>query len=221
MDGIRTVFFGDSFLSCPGLPSAETWPAVVENDLRRYFSGRVDLEFLVRSGIQENTRGALERMQKDVQFQEPDVVVVQFGTNDSTHWLSNRGAPIVSQAAYRANLEEMVDRCRRFSIPRIVFVTNHKVALERFDINGMTPDQNTAIYDEITRGVAARATGLVADVRAHCVEIEPQLICQDDLIHVNRAGAKLYADVISPVMISVIEGLVVLGSVEIPRHAHD
>jgi lysophospholipase L1-like esterase len=149
-------------------------------------------------------------MQKDVQFDGPDIVVVQFGTNDSTHWLSNRGAPIVSQAAFRANLEEMVDRCRRFSIPRIIFVTNHKVALERFDINGMTPDQNTAIYDEITRGVAARTTCLVADVRAHCVDIEPQTICQGDLIHVNGNGAKLYADVVSPVMVSVIEGLVAL-----------
>lgn len=221
MDEIRAVFFGDSFLGCPGLPSAETWPAIVESTLRGHFLGRVGVECLVQSGIQENTRGALERMQKDVQIEEPDVVVVQFGTNDSTHWLSNRGAPIVSQAAFRANLEEMVDRCRRFSIPRIVFVTNHKVALERFDINGMTPDQNTAIYDEITRGVAARATCLVADVRAHCVDIEPQSICQDDLIHVNRTGAKLYADVVSPVMIAVAEGLVALKSAEIPRHAHD
>jgi len=221
VDRIRAVFFGDSFLGCPGVPSAETWPAIVESALRRYFSGRVDLEFMVRPGIQENTRGALERMHKDVQTQEPDVVVVQFGTNDSTHWLSNRGAPIVSQVAFRANLEEMVDRCRRFSIPRIIFVTNHKVALERFDINGMTPDQNTAIYDEITRGVAARATCLVADVRATCAEIEPRSICQDDLIHVNRAGAKLYADVVSPIMISVIDGLVALRSAEIPRHAHD
>ena len=221
MDTIRSVFFGDSFLGCPGLPSAETWPAVVENDLRRHFSSRVDLEFMVRSGIQENTRGALERMQKDVQFEEPDVVVVQFGTNDSTHWLSNRGAPIVSQTAFRANLEEMIDRCRRFSIPRIIFVTSHKVALERFDINGMTPDQNTAIYDEITRGVAARATCLVEDIRARCVEIEPRSICQDDLIHVNRAGAKLYADIVSPIMISAIEGLDALASAETPNHAHD
>jgi lysophospholipase L1-like esterase len=221
MDTIRSVFFGDSFLGCPGVASAQTWPAIVERDLRRLFSGRVDFEFLIRSGIQENTRGGLERMQKDVQFEEPDIVVVQFGTNDSTHWLSNRGAPIVSQAAFRANLEEMVDRCRRFSIPRIVFVTNHPVALERFDINGMTPDQNTAIYDEITRDVAARATCLVADVRARCVEIEPRSICQDDLIHVNQAGARLYADVVSPVMISVIEGLVALKRAQIPRHAHD
>jgi lysophospholipase L1-like esterase len=218
---IKVVFFGDSFLGCSGLPSAEAWPAVVANNLCQHFSGRVDLEYRVRSGIQENTRGALERMQKDVQFEEPDVVVVQFGTNDSTHWLSNRGAPIVSQTAFRANLEEMIDRCRRFSIPRIIFVTSHKVALERFDINGMTPDQNTAIYDEITRGVAARATCLVADIRARCVEIEPRSICQDDLIHVNRAGAKLYADIVSPIMISAIEGLVALASAETPNHAHD
>lgn len=221
MDSVKTVFFGDSFLGCPGLPSAETWPAIVASNLRRHFSGRVEFEFMVRPGIQENTRSALERMQKDVQFAEPDVVVVQFGTNDSTHWLSNRGAPIVSQAAFKANLEEMLDRCRRFSIPRIIFVTNHRVALERFDINGMTPDQNTAIYDDITRGVASRATCLIADVRARCIEIEPRSICQSDLIHVNQAGANLYADVVSPVMISAVEGLVALASAEIPRHAHD
>jgi len=92
LETIRTIFFGDSFIACPGLPASETWPALVEQNLGGQFGARLELEFQIRSASQENTRGALERMQKDVQFAEPDIVVIQYGTNDSTHWLSNRGA---------------------------------------------------------------------------------------------------------------------------------
>lgn len=226
METIRTIFFGDSFIACPGLPTSETWPALVEKNLVEQnlggqFGARLELEFQIRSASQENTRGALERMQKDVQFAEPDIVVIQYGTNDSTHWLSNRGAPLVSQSAFRANLEEMIDRCRRFSIPRVVFLTSHKVALDRYDINGLTPDQNTAIYDDITRVVAARESCLVADVRDACGALDARTICQDDQIHVNQAGAKLYADVVTPVLKSTIDGLMTLKSAKIPEHAHD
>lgn len=220
MRKIKTVFFGDSFVGCPGLPATETWPALVETALRRKFSQRVDLDFLVRDATAENTRGALERMQKDVQFEAPDIVIVLFGTNDSTHWLSNRGAPLVSQSAFRANLEEIIDRCRRFDIPRVIFVTNHRVALDRFDINGLSPDQNTEIYDAITRDVAARATCRIADVRMSCAGLDPRSICQEDLIHVNSRGAALYADTVTPIMIEVIEGLLALDDASIPDHAY-
>jgi len=179
------------------------------------------MEFFVRDGEGENTRGALERMQKDVQFEAPDLVVVQFGTNDSTHLLSNRGAPIVSQSAFRANLEEIVDRCRRFDIPRVVFVTNHRVGLERFDINGLTPDQNTAMYDSITREVARDATCRIADVRVACAGIDPKSICQNDLLHVNPKGVEIYTNTVSPVLADVIEGLLTLDEARIPGHAFD
>jgi len=218
---IKTVFFGDSFIGCPGLPATGTWPSLVAAALRRKFAQRVDLDFLVRDATAENTRGALERMQKDVQFEAPDIVIAQYGTNDSTHWLSNRGAPLVSQSAFRANLEEIIDRCRRFDIPRVIFVTNHCVALDRFDINGLSPDQNTEIYDAITRDVAARATCKIADVRKNCADIDPRSICQDDLIHVNAQGAVLYADTVTPIMIDVIEGLLALNDARVPEHAYN
>jgi lysophospholipase L1-like esterase len=218
---IKTIFFGDSFIGCPGLPPSCAWPACVERALTDRFTGIVELEFLIRSATQENTRGALERMQKEVQFEAPDILVIQYGTNDSTHWLSNRGAPIVSQAAFRANLEEMIDRCRRFGITRTVFLTNHRVCLERYDINGLTPDENTGIYDEITRKVASGAACRVADVRRACEGSVPHLLCQDDRIHVNSRGAKVYADTVVPIMADVISGLLTLRGAEVPAHAHD
>jgi len=221
MTEIRTIFFGDSFIECPGLDASSTWPALVEAALKDRFSGQADLVFSSSTANQENTRGALERMQKDVQFAAPDIVVIQYGTNDSTHWLSNKGAPIVSQAAFRANLEEMLDRCRRFGIPRVAFVTNHTVALHRYDINGLTPDQNTAAYDEITRDVARAAGCLVIDIRAACAGVTPGSICQDDLIHVNQAGARLYAEAATPVMGALIDGLIALEGAEVPAHARD
>lgn len=221
MRAIGITFFGDSFLGCPGLPGEARWPALASKRVRDHLGASRDLVTTVSAVEQDNTRTALERMQKDVQFVGPDILVVQFGTNDSTHWLSNRGAPIVSRLAFRANLEEMIDRARRFSINRMLFVTSHPVALRRFDINGLTPDQNTAAWDAITREVAAEHGCRVADVRAACEGLDPTEICQADLIHANQHGAALYAETVTPVLIDLVDGLLALENARVPSHAYD
>ena len=215
MAKFSVLFFGDSFTSCPGLEVRDNWPSMVRDKSRKHFARELELSFCVSSAVQENTRTALERMQKDIQFKKPDIIFIQFGTNDSTHLLSNRGVPIVSQSAFRANLVEMIERCRRFEIFRVAFLTSHQVALNRFDVNGLTPDQNTALYDNIIRDVAAAHGCPVADIRLACQNIDPKQICADDLIHVNKYGASLYAKVVTPILIDLINGLLALEKVQL------
>jgi len=205
----RIVFFGDSYMSCPGLEPAEAWPAQVMARLEAEFAGRVAFNCAVRTGIGDTTRAALERMFDDVQSAEPHIVCMQFGANDATHFLSMRGAPLVSQAAYRANLEEMLDRARRFGTLRVVINTNHPVAKDRFEINGLRPDDNVAAYDAITREIARRHLLLLADVRAAAARIDARTLCQPapDEVHPSTRAATLYADTVTPPLVRAVEGL--------------
>ena len=204
----KTIFLGDSFTNCNGLPQSDTWPTIVRHTLNKKFGSRVDLKFKTSIATQENTRGALERLQRDILFAEPNILTVQYGTNDSTYLMSNRGAPLVSQDAFRFNLLELVDKCRLFNIRRLIFITNHPVALDRYDINGLTPDENTQLYDEIIREVASTSACHLADVRKAMEHYKPNELCLDDQIHVNKFGAKVYAETIAPVIAKVLDGLI-------------
>ena len=126
----KTIFLGDSFTNCNGLLQSDKWPTIVRRTLNKQFGSRVKLKFETSVATQENTRGALERLQRDILFAEPNILTVQYGTNDSTYLMSNRGAPLVSQDAFRFNLLELVDKCRLFNIRRLIFITNHPVALD-------------------------------------------------------------------------------------------
>ena len=142
----KTIFFGDSSANCNGLPHSDTWPAIVRDTLNKQFGSRVNLKFETSVATEENTRDALERLQRDILLAEPNILTVQYGTNDSTYLMSNRGAPLVSQDAFRFNLLELVDKCRLFNIRRLIFITNHPVAMDRYDINGLTPDELSLIH---------------------------------------------------------------------------
>ena len=62
----KTIFFGDSFTNCNGLPHSDTWPTIVRDTLNEQFGSRVNLKFETSVATQENTRGALERLQRDI-----------------------------------------------------------------------------------------------------------------------------------------------------------
>ena len=90
----------------------------------------------------------------------------------------------------------------------MVFITNHPVALDRYDINGLTPDQNTQLYDEIVREVASTSACHLADVRKAMANYNPNQLCLNDKIYVNTIGAKVYAETIAPVIATVLEDLI-------------
>ena len=215
----KTIFLGDLFTNCNGLLQSDTWPTIVRRTLNKQFGSRVKLKFETSVATHENTRGVLERLQRDILFAEPNILTVQYGTNDSTYLMSNRGAPSVSQEAFRFNLLELVDKCRLFNIRRLIFITNHPVALDRYDIHGLTPDENTQFYDEIIREVASTSTCHLADVRKAIENYKPNELGLDDQIHVNKFGAKVYAETIAPVIAKVLEGLIDFENQQMPVSA--
>ena len=213
----KTIFFVDSFTNCSGLSQLGNWPTMVRYMLNQQFEGRVNLQFGISVASQENSRGALKRLQRDILFTNADILTVQFGTNDSTHLLSNKGAPLVSQEAFRFNLLELADKCRLFDIQRLVFITNHPVARDRYDINSLKSDQNTQLYDEIVREVASTSACNLADVREAMVNYNSNELYLNDKIPVNTFGSKVNAEAVAPVIATVLEDLISAKNQELPE----
>jgi lysophospholipase L1-like esterase len=109
----------------------------------------------------ERTDLALERLERDVLSQRPDVVTVMYGTNDS--WVDKgREAARLTEAQYESNLNELVARLQQAGIA-VVLMTPPCFGEEN-PRNGLGEDPNLRLrrYVAICRTVAAaRGTALV------------------------------------------------------------
>ena len=93
----------------------------------------------------ETTRQGLERFPNDLQQYRPDIVTLQFGLNDCNCWVSDGGLPRVSEAAYRANLREMIERARRFGARHIIMSTNHPTLRHKVLLSGESSKTAVAV----------------------------------------------------------------------------
>lgn len=148
----------------------------------------VDHEVMAFGVPGDTTRLGLERFPRDVQNHEPEAVIIQFGHNDANRWESDRGAQRVSEAAFRANLAEMVQRARLFGA--VVFLCT------------LTPSrrsrqhaEDTGRYDAIVREVAEFSSARLIDVRAAFGDLPAWLLLEDGL-HLSFAGHRVYATVV-------------------------
>src|SRR4029077_4144081 len=123
---ITVVFMGDSITEGQYVSPPDRWVDIVANELvKSYLDSQLSIVFVTRGVSGETTRQWLERFPADVQAHTPDLVTIQFGLNDCNCWATDFGLPRVSEAAYRANLIEMIDRSRRFGAEKIILSNNH------------------------------------------------------------------------------------------------
>ena len=119
---MKIVCIGDSVTTGQLIPLAQGWTSVLATRLPEHT--------IVNKGVNnDTTRRALERFPKDVQAEHPDVVVIQFGHNDCNRWATDHGLTRVSLPAFRANLEEMVERCEAFAVKEVVFLAPYPTRL--------------------------------------------------------------------------------------------
>ena len=177
---MRVVCVGDSITFGQHLPpDVLPWPA------------RMGAEG--RGVCGETSRQALERFPRDVQDDPADVTVLQFGHNDANRWASDGGLPRVSLEAFRANLAEMILRCRAFDTPPVLC--------------SITPTRKTREFDrdvhyysaEVSRVAHSLKVPLV-DVRQAFVDGDLDELLMDDGIHLTEAGHDLYAATVSAVV---------------------
>lgn len=202
---IRLVVFGDSICFGQYVSQNLCWVTKVGqrlDDLRRQDPSfpRVRLQNPSVNG--STTRGALERMPFDVQAHGVDAMYVQFGLNDCNHWQTDNGLPRVSPAAFRANLEEIIERARKAGARCVVVGTNHPSGRDKVDLmqTGSTFEAWNCRYNELIRQVVA---GYRDDVVLHDVhalwssrgvgrgEARDALLL-DDGIHLSERGHELY-----------------------------
>ncbi len=151
-----------------------------------------------------------ERLQRDVLSLKPAIVVVYIGTNDVWHSrLPSGGTP---KDLYEDGLRDIVSRIRQSSA-RVILCTPAVIG-EKTDgsnpLDGMLDD-----YCGINRSVARAFDIPVVDLRhlfltylrEHNDKNKEDGILTKDGVHLNRAGNKLVADAIFPVLRSQLAEL--------------
>jgi acyl-CoA thioesterase-1 len=205
---LLTVFMGDSITEGQYVSPPHRWVDIVSDELvKSYLDCPVSLAFVTRGVSGETTRQGLERFPADVQSHSPDLVTIQFGLNDCNCWATDFGLPRVSEAAYRANLIEMIDRSRQFGAQQIILANNHTTLRHKPLPNGRTLEDQRKTYNLIVAEVA-RDTGVrFCDIDAEFAglsrrELAGELVPYPDWLHLSPSGHRRYASTILPCVAS-------------------
>lgn len=95
--------YGDSLSSAYGLPREQGWVSLLE---KRLHEKKLNYRVANLSISGETTLGGKDRIEAALKTHQPDIVILALGANDGL-----RGQ---SLDAMRANLESMIEACRRF-----------------------------------------------------------------------------------------------------------
>jgi lysophospholipase L1-like esterase len=201
---VTMVNMGDSVTFGQYVDPNLRWTSLLHQHFeRRFFHTDVHVNCLNKGISGETTRMGLERFPADVQNHYPDIMTLQFGMNDCNCWLTDKGGPRVSEAAYEANLVEMIQRARRFGCKHIVLATNHRSLRRKPMISGEPYEDANARYSKIARKAASIAGVALCDIRKifepfSDQQLEEMLLPYPDHLHLSIQGNQVYADAILP-----------------------
>ncbi len=207
---------GDSITEGQYIHHSLRWTERVSCRIRSLVSMDIDtdsLHFFNRGISGETTRQGLERFPRDVQVLGPDVMTLQFGLNDCNCWDSDLGLPRVSEAAYHANLIEMIDRARRSGAKHILLSTNHPTLRFRPLASKQTLEDRRIIYNQIVREVATTTRVTLCDIEEAFSgldhrQLSEMLLPEPDVLHLSEKGHKRYADAILEPLSKAIQQLI-------------
>jgi acyl-CoA thioesterase-1 len=216
---IRLFFFGDSICFGQGVAVHKGWVARISADLNEAAREGGREVMVSNPSINGNTtRQALERMPYDIQTQQADLLVVQFGMNDCNYWETDRGVPRVSPRAFSANMEEIINRAFNFGVRRVIVNTNHPTGRDQLEmpLAGVTYQQSNERYNQLIREVAAGFGERVVlnDIEASFKnrtknnrEALLKLVLPD-LLHLSEAGHDFYFETVYPSVRKAVEEFV-------------
>ncbi len=201
---VTIVNMGDSITFGQYVDPNLRWTSLLQRHFDHRFAGaKIGVHCLNKGISGETTRMGLERFPADVQNHQPDIMTLQFGMNDCNCWVTDKGAPRVSEAAYEANLIEMIERVRRFGCNHIVLSTNHPSLRRQPMISGEPYDDANARYSAIIRSVASTTGVTLCDIRKVFEpfadpQLDEMLLPPPDHLHLSIQGNKVYAAAILP-----------------------
>jgi lysophospholipase L1-like esterase len=201
---VTIVYMGDSITAGQYVDPTLRWTSLISDTIvARYLATPVNF-YILNCGVSgETTRQGLERFPADVQQHRPDIMTLQFGLNDCNCWVTDAGLPRVSEAAYRANLVEMIERARRFGAGRIILSTNHPTLRHKVLLSGDSLEMRRRRYNEHVREVAGLTGVELCDVDAGFAhfdtdELAALLLPYPDQVHLSIEGHRRYAACIAP-----------------------
>lgn len=172
---------------------------------------------VINAGIGGNTtQNAIARFEKDVLAKQPDLVVIQFGINDSAVdvWKDPPAkASRVSQKQYEANLRSLIDQLQQRDIKVILMTSNSLRWIPRikklYGKPPYDPDDPQGFnlflkdYAQSVREIAREKQVPLVDIYAAFEEFDKQPDqSTDDLLldgmHPNTAGQRKVADLLIP-----------------------
>jgi lysophospholipase L1-like esterase len=221
MKKVKIFFFGDSICVGQYIALHKGWVTRLSSLLSRLAEER-GFEVIVAnaSANGRTTRQALEFMPYEVQSYRPEILIIQFGINDSNYWETDQGVPRVSPKAFAANLEEIIQRALTFRAQKIFLHTNHPIGrdLDCFPHTKITHAQSNQNYNAVIREVAAQQPENIqlndiekvfqdyyGDRKENLLSL---LLPAPDLIHPSELGHQLYLNAIQPVLTKTILELV-------------
>jgi lysophospholipase L1-like esterase len=197
---------GDSITFGQYVDPEQRWTSLIGDALvRHYLPTPINLH-LINAGVSgETTRQGLERFPAAVQQHRPDIVTLQYGLNDCNCWITDAGLPRVSEAAFRANLIEMIERSRRFGARHIILSTNHPTLRHKVLMSGDSLETRRRRYNDHLREVASLTGVELCDVEAGFAhldrrELAAMLLPYPDQLHLSVAGHRLYASRLQPLV---------------------
>lgn len=171
--GVKIIAFGDSLTAGYGLPAGESYPALLEAELKR----RGAKVTVVNSGVSgETTRGNLERAEF-IRKQNPDLVLLGIGGNDALRQL-----PVEET---RKNIEATIATLQSGTNPPVVVLLRMQAPITAGLGYKQTFDRQ---YEEIAK--TYKLTLLPFITAEVFLKSEYKL---SDGIHFNRAG---YAQIV-------------------------
>lgn len=203
---LTLVYMGDSITEGQYVDAALRWTDLISDRLhRRFLQSAVNLMLLNQGVSGETTRQGLERFARSVQVHQPEIMTLQFGLNDCNCWVTDRGLPRVSLDAYRANLEEMIDRARTFGARQIILSTNHPTLRRKRLLSGESLEDSRRRYNDAVRKIADERNVTLCDIDAAFGgisddELETLLLPYPDHLHLSPKGHLRYAAVIQKVI---------------------
>ena len=208
---MNIYFFGDSISFGQGISVDLTWVNKIAQQLHQQYGQ--DKVTVINTSINGNTtRMALERMPYDIQSHEVDVLMVGFGMNDCIYWLTDKGVPRVSANAFRANLEEIIERAFHFGVKQVVLRTNHPSPRTDYMVNTkITYGESNHLYNDIIRDVAKGNQKVIfvdveQEFNRYIMENNVKLeeLTLSDGVHLSLLGHDVYFACMYPVISKIV-----------------
>jgi len=209
----RLVCLGDSVTFGWNIPYEKSYPFLLEERLM----GKYPEVMVINSGIGGQTVvDALDRLDGDVLYFEPQVVIINFGLNDA--FLVSTGESSINEdketdlrnnidlETFKETYKQLIAKISEKSSEILIMGTNPVMAELLWEDKDIAQKQEESyrLYNQATKNIAEAYDLIFIDIReSFTARGELDTFIQPDGVHPNETGLNLISEIISTVLESV------------------